>query len=682
MSNDSLQSLFSSPQGLQQQVSPAPSLENARTERPDVLYALDEGGNRLFPYTIAPEMSEELTVRLANMINRACKSPTGRDTLQQACEMGHSFRLYDENDNRGGFYNPYRREICMNMYRCSEDFMCSALVHEARHSIQFDQVPQFMEKFRDSANLDFKSYTIVNRAIEADAVAVQSKFNVEMALTGDTGPYNEMSSHSTRNVSEFMMQAARQGKLNDPETLKEGADKWYESVELIQFYDNYYASVEKGRIQGKGKQNSLTDEDLNVLTSSLFKVRDCQYAGNSGEYLKTPQKMMLTEKAYNDVKSANAQCGKTDNSIDSMLVFNDLTGQAMRITHAERLQMNPLDYMEMKGVKLPPPPPRVDANGNVMPPPPPRVDANGNVMPPPPPRVDANGNVMPPPPPRVDANGNVMPPPPPRVDANGNVMPPPPPRVDANGNVMPPPPPRVDANGNVMPPPPPPRVDANGNVMPPPPPRVDANGNVMPPPPPRVDANGNVMPPPPPRVDANGNVMPPPPPRVDANGNAMPPPPPRVDANGNVMPPPPPRVDANGNVMPPPPPRVDANGNVMPPPPPRVDANNVMPPPPPRVDANGNVMPPPPPRVDANGNAMPPPPPRVDANGNVMPPPLPQNSERKNLHQILTETRIEPAKGLSLHAKLKATPSAEKKEAEKSAETAKIVRMQKSLERS
>ncbi len=537
MSNDSLQSLFSSPQGLQQQVSPAPSLENARTERPDVLYALDEGGNRLFPYTIAPEMSEELTVRLANMINRACKSPTGRDTLQQACEMGHSFRLYDENDNRGGFYNPYRREICMNMYRCSEDFMCSALVHEARHSIQFDQVPQFMEKFRDSANLDFKSYTIVNRAIEADAVAVQSKFNVEMALTGDTGPYNEMSSHSTRNVSEFMMQAARQGKLNDPETLKEGADKWYESVELIQFYDNYYASVEKGRIQGKGKQNSLTDEDLNVLTSSLFKVRDCQYAGNSGEYLKTPQKMMLTEKAYNDVKSANAQCGKTDNSIDSMLVFNDLTGQAMRITHAERLQMNPLDYMEMKGVKLPP--------------------------------------------------------------------------------------------------------KMNGNVMPPPPPRVDANGNVMPPPPPRVDANGNVMPPPPPRVDANGNVMPPPPPRVDANGNVMPPPPPRVDANGNVMPPPPPRVDANGNVMPPPPPRVDANGNVMPPPPPRVDAN-----------------------------------------GNVMPPPLPQNSERKNLHQILTETRIEPAKGLSLHAKLKATPSAEKKEAEKSAETAKIVRMQKSLERS
>ena len=603
-----LNEAFGNPRPQQPQTSDMRVSDAARTDDPNVMYALDGQGNRLFSYTPAPGMSQEHIAQLAGMINRACKSPTGRDTLQQASEMGHTFRLYNESDGRGGYYDNYRREICMNMFNGNEDFMCSALVHEARHSIQFDQIPQFAERFRDFAGLDFKSSTIVNRAIEADAVAIQAKFNVEMALAGDKGPYEAMYFHSSKNVSEFMMQAASQGKLNDPETLRQGADKWYESAGLIKYYDNYYARVEQGRIQNGGNRNSLTDEDLNVLTASLFNVRGQQYAGDSGEYLKTAQKTMLTEKAYNDVKQANARCGKTDNSVDSMAVFNEFTGKAMEITHAERCRMDASAYLKMKGeppkAVMPPPPPRVDANGNVMPPPPPRTATNGNVMPPPPPRVDANGNVMPPPPPRVDANGNVMPPPPPRVDANGNVMPPPPPRVDANGNVMPPPPPRVDANGNVMPPPPP-RVDANGNVMPPPPPRVDANGNVMPPPPPRVDANGNVMPPPPPRVDANGNVMPPPPPRVDANGNVMPPPPPRTATNGNVMPPPPPRVDANGNVMPPPPPRVDANGNVMPPPPPRVDANgNVMPPPPPRVDANGNVMPPPPPTLQSALTSM------------------------------------------------------------------------------
>ena len=391
-----LKGAFNNPRPQQPQTADARVSDPARTDNPNVLYALDAQGNRLFPYTIAPGMSKEHIAQLSGMINRACKSQTGRDTLQQASETGHSFRLYNENDGRGGFYDDSSRQICMNMFNANEDFMCSALVHESRHSIQFDQIPQFKERFRDNADLDFKSYTIVNRAIEADAVAIQSKFNAEMALAGDKGPYESMRRHSTGNVSEFMMQAGLQGKLNDPDTLKQGADKWYESAGLINFYDNYYASVEKNRIQGMKRQNTLTDEDLNVLTGSLFNVRGQQYAGNSGEFLKTPQKTMLTEKAYNDVKQANAQYGRTDNSVDSMPVFNDLTGKAMAVTHKQREQMNPFEFLGMKGMQLPP---RVDANGNVMPPPPPRVDANGNVMPPPPPRVDANGNVMPPPPP-------------------------------------------------------------------------------------------------------------------------------------------------------------------------------------------------------------------------------------------------------------------------------------------
>ena len=445
-----LNEVFGNPRPQQPQTAAARVPDTARADDPNVMYALDGQGNRLFPYTLAPGMSQENIAQLAGMINRACKSPTGRDTLQQASEMGHTFRLYNENDSRGGYYDNYRREICMNMFNCNEDFMCSALVHEARHSIQFDQIPQFMERFRDSAGLDFKSYTIVNRAIEADAVAIQSKFNVEMALAGDKGPYESMRSHSSKNVSEFMMQAAGQGKLNDPETLKQGADKWYESAGLINFYDNYYASVEQGRIQNGGNRNSLTDEDLNVLTASLFNVRGQKYAGDSGEYLKTTQKTMLTEKAFNNVKQANARCGQTDNSVDSMFVFNEFTGKAMAVTHEQRTKMNPQQFLQMKGVVMPPPPPpRTTTDNTVMPPPPP------------PPRTTTDNTVMPPPPPpRTTTNSTVMPPPPP------------PPRTATNGTVMPPPPPppRTTTNSTVMPPPPPPRTTTDNTVMPPPPP--------------------------------------------------------------------------------------------------------------------------------------------------------------------------------------------------------------------
>ena len=542
-----LNKAFGNPRPQQPQTAAARVSDTARADDPNVMYALDGQGNRLFPYTLAPGMSQENITQLAGMINRACKSPTGRDTLQQASEMGHTFRLYNESDGRGGYYDNYRREICMNMFNGNEDFMCSTLVHESRHSIQFDQIPQFTERFRDFAGLDFKSSTIVNRAIEADAVAIQSKFNVEMALAGDKGPYEAMRFHGTKNVSEFMMQAANQGKLNDPETLKQGADKWYESAGLINYYDNYYAGVEQGRIQNGENRNSLTDEDLNVLTASLFNVRGRQYAGDSGEYLKTAQKTMLTEKAYNDVKQANARCGKTDNSVDSMPVFNEFTGKAMEITHAERCRMDALAYLKMKGE-----PPKA-----VMPPPPPRTDVNGNVMPPPPPRTATNNTVMPPPPPpRTATDSTVMPPPPPpRTATNNTVMPPPPPRMAADNTVMPPPPPRTATDNTVMPPPPPPRTATNNTVMPPPPPRTATDSTVMPPPPPpRTATNNTVMPPPPPpRTATNNTVMPPPPPRTATDNTVMPPPPPRTATDNTVMPPPPPhRADVNGNVMPPP----------------------------------------------------------------------------------------------------------------------------------
>ncbi len=499
-----LNKAFGNPRPQQPQTAAARVSDTARADDPNVMYALDGQGNRLFPYTLAPGMSQENITQLAGMINRACKSPTGRDTLQQASEMGHTFRLYNESDGRGGYYDNYRREICMNMFNGNEDFMCSALVHESRHSIQFDQIPQFTERFRDFAGLDFKSSTIVNRAIEADAVAIQSKFNVEMALAGDKGPYEAMRFHGTKNVSEFMMQAANQGKLNDPETLKQGADKWYESAGLINYYDNYYAGVEQGRIQNRENRNSLTDEDLNVLTASLFNVRGRQYAGDSGEYLKTAQKTMLTEKAYNDVKQANARCGKTDNSVDSMPVFNEFTGKAMEVTHAERCRMDASAYLKMKGeppkAVMPPPPPRTATNNTVMPPPPPpRTATNNTVMPPPPPRTATDNTVMPPPPPpRTATDSTVMPPPPPRMATDNTVMPPPPPRTATDNTVMPPPPPRTATNNTVMPPPPP-RTDVNGNVMPPPPPpRTATNNTVMPPPPPRTATNNTVMPPPPP----------------------------------------------------------------------------------------------------------------------------------------------------------------------------------------
>ena len=87
---DSLQQRFENPSSIPQA---SPIQNNVQSQNPNVLYALDPEGNRLFPYTLDPEMDKSLVPLLSESVNRACLSKTGRDTLRQASETGHSFLL-------------------------------------------------------------------------------------------------------------------------------------------------------------------------------------------------------------------------------------------------------------------------------------------------------------------------------------------------------------------------------------------------------------------------------------------------------------------------------------------------------------------------------------------------------------------------------------------------------------
>lgn len=66
----------------------SPIQNNALSENPNVMYALDDQGNRLFPYALTPEMDKSLLPLLSETVNRACRSQLGRDTLRQASEWG------------------------------------------------------------------------------------------------------------------------------------------------------------------------------------------------------------------------------------------------------------------------------------------------------------------------------------------------------------------------------------------------------------------------------------------------------------------------------------------------------------------------------------------------------------------------------------------------------------------
>lgn len=340
----SLQQRFENPSSIPQA---SPTQNNVQSQNLNVLYALDPEGNRLFPYTLDPEMDKSLVPLLSESVNRACLSKTGRDTLRQASETGHSFLLYAENDGRGGFYNEAHRLICLHASD-DKDFICSVLVHEARHSIQFDQVPEFRETYRNN-DLNFKSYMIVNRAIEADAVAVQTKFGYELAQLGDYGPLNVIKNGYFSAAAEAVEQAAEKGKLDHPDTLKNAANAWYKSSRIICWYDDYYSKAEKARLAKAPQQRSLSDRQLGRFVETLFKVNGVSYAGNSADYLKSPEKLSLSEQGYFNIQAANAAYGKTDRSIDDMFVINPNTYKLMDYTYGQKAEMSPKQVKIMEG---------------------------------------------------------------------------------------------------------------------------------------------------------------------------------------------------------------------------------------------------------------------------------------------------------------------------------------------
>ena len=113
------------------------------------------------------------------------------------------------------------------------------------------------------------------------------------------------------------------------------------------------------------KVAALSDGQLDRFVENLFKVNNAVYAGNSADYLKSPEKLSLSEEGYLNVQSANAACGKTDISVDDMFAVNPNTYRPMDFTHRQKAEMSPEQltalYLQQTpttfSVQPPPPPP-------------------------------------------------------------------------------------------------------------------------------------------------------------------------------------------------------------------------------------------------------------------------------------------------------------------------------------
>lgn len=108
------------------------------------------------------------------LLDRAEKaSPTAAAILKQAREKGVSYVFSDNLKKAYGGYIPCENKVCLSS-NVSNDLLLTILVHESRHALQ---------TMRKDLKLNVKSAVMINRAQEADAMAVQCRAAYEMWRT-------------------------------------------------------------------------------------------------------------------------------------------------------------------------------------------------------------------------------------------------------------------------------------------------------------------------------------------------------------------------------------------------------------------------------------------------------------------------------------------------------------------
>ena len=181
--------------------------------------------------------------RINSLIERATKaSPIAADVLKKAQDNGVSFVFDDGMKNAVGAYNPLFKKVCLSS-RASDETLLTTIVHESRHATQ---------KLRKDFSQDLKSAIQINRAQEADAMAVQCAAAFEMrrsepdAFLDFSTEYNYIMWGFQKNYE----------KTHSMDAGIEGAFKsWYENDRYISSYDE--RAVDFMRI-GKSQRSAFT----------------------------------------------------------------------------------------------------------------------------------------------------------------------------------------------------------------------------------------------------------------------------------------------------------------------------------------------------------------------------------------------------------------------------------------
>ena len=286
-------------------------------------YAITEKGDTLCSYNAIPKNSVSFD-RLQKLVNNATKSKTGRSILKSISEQGTALSIDSVGPSAVGFYSPDKNRVVLNE-KCSDAALQSCLIHEGKHSVQ-----RFALKTPPSYQCDLMSQVMLTRAMEADAVATQTKFSYELMQAGDSAAWYDMMSRKPGVATFFEVYAEEQG-VDSPEAMKVAMLKWYDNIPYSSGYDEimigYRDKVSKKVSPEKLKGLFSQTVDADSVVTRICSLDGVSYAGTDGSILKTPRTLSMSKKNYEAAKALSdyqmKKCGVSDNSADSFYTLTD-----------------------------------------------------------------------------------------------------------------------------------------------------------------------------------------------------------------------------------------------------------------------------------------------------------------------------------------------------------------------
>lgn len=283
--------------------------------------------------------------RIQGIVDYASKTEQGREVLQNASKIGTTLSMDHSGTTNIGYFSSDKNNMAMNS-SFSDAQLCSNIVHELEHAGQYNRLVNALGKPAVSEyKCNVADVIMMERAKEADAIAVQANHSYQLLQQGDSAVWNAFAQNHPTVATGYMQAVDKYATIENAQARNDSIMKAanlssYEDYDYVSKYDSKFVGYMSSTLSKNDGAKLVkagmakTNLDASKLLVAMCSGSGHSYMGNDGSVLKTPQTFYLSEacqmKATNYEIATETKLGYADASANNMYVLAN--GQVRNIT--------------------------------------------------------------------------------------------------------------------------------------------------------------------------------------------------------------------------------------------------------------------------------------------------------------------------------------------------------------